>query len=97
MSTDLIDNPLIVLAIVAVLVVLVASFVLRRKAPDTHVQQASHGGVINHHQDARVIVTVTVDTGAPRPSRTDPLQGPVARSAHTGAPLRIVAGDNTRA
>lgn len=48
---------ILVLALVGVL-----AFVLTRKrSPDSHSQAASHGGVINHHHDARVIVTVTVD------------------------------------
>jgi hypothetical protein len=40
---------------------LLALFAVLRKKPETHVQQANHGGVINHHHDDRVSVVVTVE------------------------------------
>lgn len=57
-SSNLFHEPLfwIVLALVAAVV-----FLLGRKAPDTHNQKADRGGVINHHHDARVVVTVTME------------------------------------
>lgn len=53
------NDPLLIL--VLALAALVVVLLLRRKAPETHVQQASHGGSITHHHDARVSVVVTVE------------------------------------
>ncbi len=53
------DDPNLLVALALALVLLLV--LLRRRKPEVLVQQASHGGVINHRHDARVIVMVTME------------------------------------
>ena len=59
MSFDKLSDPL-VLALFGLVLSLALVLLLRKKQSESHIQQASQGGTINHHQDARVVVTVTV-------------------------------------